>query len=307
MGAKTNLSVLELRQLRHALALNEMGNFHRAAKVEYITQPALTKSIHSLEKKLGRKLFLRHSSGVKPTKHGLTVIHYSQKVIKILQDMLDSLEDSNNDSTDITLGIDSSVSEWIAGDILEAILMSKPTAKIHTLSKDAAGLRESLLNSKIDLALMTIDEKISYPNNLKWQLPTFDGVIYVKHRHTLAGQKSIHCKELLSLPYIGAGLPKQVINWILRETQLKPNDIDHLSKINCATRSLANRYIKNSDGWGCAPLDMIQKEIDNNQLAILYAKNLNYLIQPCIFCSSDSSDNPLVKSIIEKALKLPTS
>ena len=50
---------VELRRLRHLIALAEHGNFGRAAAACYITQPALSRSIQALEAQVGATLFDR--------------------------------------------------------------------------------------------------------------------------------------------------------------------------------------------------------------------------------------------------------
>ena len=48
---------LELRVMRHLLALDEHRNFARAARELGITQPALSRSIQTLEVSIGARLF----------------------------------------------------------------------------------------------------------------------------------------------------------------------------------------------------------------------------------------------------------
>ena len=61
---------VELRRLRHLIALAEHGNFGRAAAACYITQPALSRSIQALEAQVGAALFDRRRTGVELTDMG---------------------------------------------------------------------------------------------------------------------------------------------------------------------------------------------------------------------------------------------
>ena len=60
----------DLRSLGHAQALAEHASFARAAKVLHITQPALSRSIQELERRVGVRLFDRARRGVEPTEAG---------------------------------------------------------------------------------------------------------------------------------------------------------------------------------------------------------------------------------------------
>ena len=61
-------------QLEYALALARYKNFTEAARHVYVTQPAFSKQIATLEKELGMKLFLRSSRTIELTPAGETMI-----------------------------------------------------------------------------------------------------------------------------------------------------------------------------------------------------------------------------------------
>jgi LysR family transcriptional regulator, cyn operon transcriptional activator len=65
---------LELRQMRHLLALAEHGSFARAASALRLSQPALSRSVQTIEEQVGTRLFQRWASGVVPTDVGRLLI-----------------------------------------------------------------------------------------------------------------------------------------------------------------------------------------------------------------------------------------
>ena len=74
--------MLKLQQLAHALALHRLGNFHRAAKALHLSQPALSRSIRSLEDSLGVVLFERHGAQVKPTLYGEALLRRAETILE---------------------------------------------------------------------------------------------------------------------------------------------------------------------------------------------------------------------------------
>lgn len=64
---------MELRQLRHFLALAEEQNFIRAAQREHIVQSGLSNSIHSLERELETPLYVRGSRPIRLTAAGFAL------------------------------------------------------------------------------------------------------------------------------------------------------------------------------------------------------------------------------------------
>jgi DNA-binding transcriptional LysR family regulator len=76
-----DVSMIELRQIRHFLALCEHLHFGKAAESLHLTQPSLSRSIAALEAELGSPLFARHSRSVLLTAAGKEFQSRSREVI----------------------------------------------------------------------------------------------------------------------------------------------------------------------------------------------------------------------------------
>lgn len=61
---------MELRHLRHFVVAAEQESIASAARILCMVQPALTRSIQTLEESVGAQLFVRHARGVKLTAAG---------------------------------------------------------------------------------------------------------------------------------------------------------------------------------------------------------------------------------------------
>jgi DNA-binding transcriptional LysR family regulator len=80
-------AMLELRSLTYLLALARRANYARAADDLGISQPALTRAIQSLERRLGMRLFDRDRSGVNPTPHGAAFIERAAALVENARDL----------------------------------------------------------------------------------------------------------------------------------------------------------------------------------------------------------------------------
>jgi DNA-binding transcriptional LysR family regulator len=72
---------LELRQLRHVLALAHHGSVGRAASALRMTQPALSRSLRQIEWETGSVLFSRSAAGVTPTDQGRLLLRRAQELV----------------------------------------------------------------------------------------------------------------------------------------------------------------------------------------------------------------------------------
>jgi len=72
---------MELRQLRHFVALANATSFRRAADELHIAQPALSTSIRRLEEELNTELFTRSRRGIRLTQSGAMLLDDAQKTL----------------------------------------------------------------------------------------------------------------------------------------------------------------------------------------------------------------------------------
>lgn len=73
---------MDMKLLRAFVTLAKLGSYHDAAEALYMTQPALTKKIQSLERMTGITLFQRGRQGAKLTEPGKQLLARTQKLLK---------------------------------------------------------------------------------------------------------------------------------------------------------------------------------------------------------------------------------
>ncbi len=73
---------MTLVQLRHFIALTELGSYAKASKALFLTQPALSRSIQSLEQDLGQTLFDRVGRRIELTVLGQQLLPRAQRLVQ---------------------------------------------------------------------------------------------------------------------------------------------------------------------------------------------------------------------------------
>ena len=145
---------MRLEQLEQVVVLEKELSISKAAKVLYMTQPALSMSLTSLENELGIKLFERSSNGIKPTPEEQMLSCF---VRGILQDMkrLEHLHEQY-------INIEQNASVAVVPELYDEVVMEvlrlqieKPAPKIRVLSIPAEQILDSLYSGQCDLAILS--------------------------------------------------------------------------------------------------------------------------------------------------------
>ena len=83
--------MLELQQLQYLISIAEHGTLSKAAETLHITQPALSRSMQSLEYELQVVLFERSKNKIKFNENGKLAVEYARKVISQAEDMVEHI------------------------------------------------------------------------------------------------------------------------------------------------------------------------------------------------------------------------
>ncbi len=79
--------MISLKQRRHLTVIAEQTNMHKAAEILHITQPALTRSLNTLEGLLNVRLFDRHSGGMRATPFCTEIVDKCQQILLDVEDI----------------------------------------------------------------------------------------------------------------------------------------------------------------------------------------------------------------------------
>lgn len=78
---------MELAWLEDFVALNETGNFSRAAELRHVTQPAFSRRVRALEDWVGTPLFERTPQGTRPTPAGAQFARGAAGLVRTITDL----------------------------------------------------------------------------------------------------------------------------------------------------------------------------------------------------------------------------
>lgn len=229
----------------------DVRNITKAAELLFITQPALTQSIHRLERELGTKLLKTTNKGVLLTAEGEVVYEIALKII-VLWDNARKLKTSNIQSTSIGL-FDS------AAITLSSYLQEKQFKKVIEMTIDRS---ENLLK-KLNIGVLDICICV-LPRNLK----DYQNVTLVKaYKEKLIPVTSITRKEkIYTMPFILYGKDSQTgrfVDGVFVKKGVQPNIV-----AESVNPLFIKELVLKNFGVGILPLGMVEDEIRRKKLFV---------------------------------------
>lgn len=132
----------------------KVGNITKTADMLFITQPAVTQSIHKLEDILGGKLFIRSKRGVTLTPEGKDLYNYISPYIEGLHNAKNKFSQFFNlDIGEINIGCGTTLSNHILLPVIKKFSNDFPNIHINIRHDLNPQLEDNLKYGKIDIMI----------------------------------------------------------------------------------------------------------------------------------------------------------
>ncbi|KQV93502.1 MULTISPECIES: LysR substrate-binding domain-containing protein [unclassified Streptomyces] len=153
---------MEIRSLRHFSALAETLNYRMAAERLHLTQPALTRSIATLERELGVTLFDRDKRHVELTAEGAELLERAHRVL-VNADRLTATAGAIRAqyTREVRIGLYSIALAELTHPIIEAFCERYPHASVRVHDADFHRGIDPLLSGEYDVALLRENTTVS--------------------------------------------------------------------------------------------------------------------------------------------------
>lgn len=146
---------MDLKQLEYFVRVAEMGSFTRAAIALDVAQPALSRQVRLLEVELRQTLLTRNGRGAVPTEagkllldHGRGILHQVERAKEELGRVRGALAGR------VAVGMPPSLARLLTVPLTRAFRQQMPDATISISEGLSVAMQESLLNGRLDIALL---------------------------------------------------------------------------------------------------------------------------------------------------------
>jgi DNA-binding transcriptional LysR family regulator len=259
----------DLRQLRHARALAEEGSFARAARALHLTQPALSRSIQMLERRVGVLLFDRGKARVEPTDMGRVFLAHAQQVLDgaaALDREVALMRGAVSGS--LVLGVGTFVAAISVERALAAFVAHHPTFALRVVNDSGTDLLGRLRIGEVDLYAGSLPVGADRAGLSIVPLRTRTGRFFVRAGHPLAARASIPVDEVLRAPLVGpTRMPPHHVDAILRARG--GEDPGAVFAFTCESASMMRAVARGSDLVLLATTNMVAEDLAAGHLVAL--------------------------------------
>ena len=157
-----------IREMNYIIAIAEEGSISKAAERLFMAQSSLSQYLAGLEHELGTRLFVRTSTGVRPTESGRLIIEYAYRERSEYHRLLDEIQDVEAlKGGRVILGISTFRGVFLLPPVLEDFSRNYPGVNVEIVEANSMALEGMLRAGTIDIALIIMPPKILKPEDVK--------------------------------------------------------------------------------------------------------------------------------------------
>jgi DNA-binding transcriptional LysR family regulator len=269
-------------------------SFSKAAEELFISQPAVTKHIKELERKVGIGLIQRRRGGFSLTEAGKILFKYTHKISSHLMEIENLLENLKKDHQGILrIGTTESYSKGLMPKLLSGFQTSCPLMKIALDVGNSEEIEKSLLVYKNDLVLIAVTKKTSRFESipfLKEQL-----VLIVSPNHPLVRRKTVSLKELERYPLIiraKGSTTRRIILQAFKEVGIHPSLL-----IEAGSSEFIKQWVSEGKGVSIIVKRTVEDEERRKIIKTIPLLEKLYLQVAFLYLKEEKS-NPAIKTFV---------
>lgn len=265
---------IDLRQLRHLLALAEHGSFGRAAAALRMTQPALSRSMKVLEEQVGVALFDRSTTGATPTDEGRLLIQRARELVHAADELDRDLDRQRlSGSGQLVVGAGPYPAETIVPAALSAFSSAHPLVRVRVVIRgDWDDLLRRLRARQLDF-FVAETSTLDGEHDLDVELLTSHPAYFVARAgHPLARRGVVRAEHTFAYPFLALSrYPPRVLQPMLSSQQ--ESDPARRGRpfpaIELTSLAAVKRVLANSDAIAPLTLPCVAEDVERGTLVLL--------------------------------------
>ncbi|TGD71907.1 LysR family transcriptional regulator [Mangrovimicrobium sediminis] len=194
---------MDLKRLHHVLTVARTGSISVAAQELHLTQPALSRSIATLEDRYGIRLFERGRGGARPTELGKMVIDEARGLLRQARAVDHNLRlYGSGEAGRLAFGMGPLPASLVLPALAGHFLAARPALQLESVTKGAQVLYQELLEDEIEI-LFCGEGQLDNRADIRGEpVGAIDIAAIVRTSHPLAGKATISAGDMAGFPLL---------------------------------------------------------------------------------------------------------
>ena len=267
---------MDISALQAFIAVARHESFSKASEQLFVTQPAISKRVASLEDELGTRLFNRIARKISLTEAG-------KQLLPKAQDLVHQAEDMQRYASNLTEDISGNLSVAIAHHIglhrmppmLKEFNLRHPKVTLDIRFEDSDQAFTAVEHGDIEFAVITLPKTL--PDKLTKETVWLDELdIMVSKDHVLAGQAALTLAMLSEYPCVLTSPDTETHQVIRREFQAQGLSINVQMQTN--NLEILKMLTVAGLGWSLLPKTMSDKSLKTLNVGLELSRELGLVI-----------------------------
>ena len=260
---------MEIQQLRHLIAAVRCGNLVKAADQCNISQSGLSRSIKSLEDRLGVPLLIRKPKGVEPTIFGANFVDRAKLILNEIDRSMEELRALNAaELGESVFGITQNYGFYFIPEVIEALHEENPGFRVNVITGGFLDLVRDLKAGAIDFAFGLLGRMDEMADITVEPLRDHHSRVVARVDHPLAKKEGeVTPEELANARWAtlrGEGFQRIFSDYFSGHGVSAPTHIVKTDSI-----ALIRQVVMSGDLLAVLPPHLVRDDVDGGALAIL--------------------------------------
>ncbi len=276
--------MIDIVKLKTFVIVAELGSFSKASEILYITQPAVTQQIKSLEKIIGARLFQRQGGRMVLTEEGKRIHEIAKSLLSSYEGLVEEITRIKKDIKDtLFIGVSASFSEYKIPELITSFHKQLPSITIKMFVGNSNQVEDALSSGIINMGIVEKEPSSKF-SSIAWLR---DEIVFFTHPDSeIAKRGEIEPEELYNVDLImreGNSEARRIVKVALEKLGISCDKLNIKIEVNCI-RTILNMV---RSGYGASFLSkgVVEKYVERGDVVPVRingfeAKRNFYIIYP---------------------------